>query len=108
HGEIAEASAWLEQLANREPNSLQTLDLRVRLLKAQKQAPLAETFIKKYLQSADADLEAAARLFEDAGQSAAAEETYRKWISLSADRRRLLEFANFLGRQNRVDEALDL
>src|SRR5207248_19478 len=107
HGEVGQAKGWLDMLAEREPDSLQTLELRVRLLKAMYQAPAAAKLVRNYLQKPNANIQAAGRLFEEISRADLAEETYRKWVGQTSEPNRWFVFAKFLGRNDRVDEALD-
>src|SRR5207253_1189029 len=94
--------------AGQESGSLMTLELQIRLLKAQNRIDDALVRLKEYVKKKDANLELAAGLFEELGQAGLAEENYRKWMSQARATNRGLVLAGFLGRQNRAGEALDL
>ncbi|HEV3082402.1 MAG TPA: tetratricopeptide repeat protein [Gemmataceae bacterium] len=108
HHDVAEAALWMQKLVAADPNTLQTVDLQVRVLKAQDKTNDALALLKKYADSKGANFAAAARLFEEIEQFPLAEQTYRKWVAENADPKRGLALAGFLGRRDRKDEALDL
>ena len=107
HQQLAEAENWSQALERRATGTF-ALEARVRLRRAQGRDAEALSLLRKYEQQPGADLRASARLLEEIGQTAAAEDTYRKLAGQATYREGELLLAEFLARQGRVDEAIDL
>jgi len=103
-----EAQSWLDKLEKLEPRSLRTLELKARLLKAKGRAGEAVPLLKSFGEANVDQVGYVARLLEELGQIPAAEQLYRKFAAQSRQPQAILVLAGFLGRQNRVAEALDL
>jgi tetratricopeptide (TPR) repeat protein len=112
HGQPDEVQVWLDKLANQkqEANSFRTTEIKARLFKAQDKSGAAVELLAKYAEGKDVDLRAAAGLLEDLKETEAAERMYRKYVAASRDKKpeSVLDLAQFLGRRQRVREALDL
>lgn len=102
----AAARTWLARLEKLEPQTWQTIRLSARVLHAEGKGPQAVPLVKKYAQRSDAQVEQAAALLEELGQTADAEELYRKHSAKPPTN--ALGYAQFLARQQRVAEALDV
>ncbi len=108
HDQADEARVWLEKLEKQDPRGPRTADLKIRVLKAQGQVKEALAFVKTYAQLPGVAPELVAALYEQLGEAAAAEETYRRFVAQAPRPESVLVLAQFLGRQNRVGEGLDL
>jgi tetratricopeptide (TPR) repeat protein len=114
-GDLAAAADWIARLEKSEPQAVRTVELKARLLQAQRQDLEAVSAVKQHLRDKPADLGPAAavldRLAQEPGARAVygteAEALYRRYVEDNQPGR-LLAFAEFLGRQGRVGEALDL
>jgi cellulose synthase operon protein C len=107
-GATDEAQSWFEKLEKLEPKAFRTIDLKARILKARGRAAEAVPLLEALAKEKGDLVGSAAKLLEDLGQVAAAEQLYRR---LAAERRQpqgVLVLAAFLGRQNRLAEAIDL
>jgi tetratricopeptide (TPR) repeat protein len=107
-GETDEAQSWLEKLEKLEPKTLRTIELKARILKAQGRAVQAVPLLEALVQGKDDQVVRVAKLLEDLGQVAAAERLYRRFASQKQQPQAILVLAGFLGRQNRLAEAIDL
>jgi tetratricopeptide (TPR) repeat protein len=107
-GDVAGAQTWLAKLESTEPESFRCQEIRARVLAAQGQAGEAAALLRTYAQGKDARLDLTAALLEELGQAAAAEEIYRKLAARSEKPESILVVAQYLGRQKRLPEALDL
>jgi len=103
-----EAQSWLDKLEKLEPRSLRTLGLKARLLKARGRADEAAALLGALVREKADQVGYVAKLLEELGQVAAAEKLYRQFASESLEPQAILVLAGFLGRQNRLAEALDL
>ena len=108
-GATDEAQSWLEKLEKLEPEAIRTLDLKARILKARGRAaeavPLLEALVRKRADQAGY----VAKLLEELGQVKEAERFYRVLASKKQQQpQTILILAGFLGRQNRLAEAIDL
>jgi tetratricopeptide (TPR) repeat protein len=112
HGELSSAKTWLGKLRATNPDAPATLALEAKLAMAEKDRPTAVAAARKLMPTGDLPLEqtgqllAVASLMEKLGFPKAADKLLDEYA------RRLpegaLSRAEFLGRQNRVAEALDL
>jgi tetratricopeptide (TPR) repeat protein len=107
HAQVDEAERTLAQLQTLEPNGWSTKEIQVRLLVATGKHADALALLNQ-ASSPDADLPALAALLEELGQSRAAEELCRRFVDHSKQPESILTLAQFLGRQKRFGEALDL
>ncbi len=101
-----DAASWLRQLVALAPDSLDTLDLQVAVLKQSKRNDDAADLVLKYAQSKDARLDLAARWLESLDRPADAERLFRAFADSSIVPGHKLELALFMGRQKRVKEGL--
>jgi Tfp pilus assembly protein PilF len=112
HGELLPAATWLEKLERRQPDAVATLALRARLAMARNDTAAAMAVARKLMPGdappgvLDAHLASVAPLIEDLGFAKAAETLFARWAEVSPQG--LIARADFLGRQQRTDEALDL
>jgi len=112
HGELDAAGTWLEKLGNLGPEAPATLALQARLALARNDRPTAIAAARKLLpgdvpsETQATQLGSIAQLMEELGFAKAAETAFAKWADVSPQG--LLARAEFLGRQYRADEALDL
>ena len=112
HGELSSATTWFGKLQAAAPDSPATLALEAKLAMAGNDRPTAVAAARKLMPAGDVPLEQLARLptiaklMEDLGFPKAADKlltSYAQRVPEGA-----LARAEFLGRQKRVDEALDL
>jgi len=112
HGEVSSAKTWMAKLKATSPESPTTLALEARLAMAEKDRPAAVAAARKLMPSGDVPLEqmgqlvAVAKLMEELGFPKASDKVLADYASRVADG--TLVRAEFLGRQHRVGEALDL
>jgi tetratricopeptide (TPR) repeat protein len=112
HGEIAAARPWLARLQKATPDAAITLALEAKLAIAENNRDLAKESARKLMPggvvsaSEPAQLAAVARLMEQLGFPKAADKVLAQFADMSADG--VVARAEFLGRQRRIDEALDL
>jgi tetratricopeptide (TPR) repeat protein len=106
HDQAEEATVWLNKLEKLDFGSPRTAELKVRTLKALGRVDEAVTFVKTYAQIQGVPVELVAALYETLGQGTPAEEMYRRYAAQSPQPESQLVLAEFLGRQNRVGEAL--
>jgi tetratricopeptide (TPR) repeat protein len=108
HGNVVEAGAWMDKMQKLDPDALETLEAAVRVKKAQQRAEEAADLLKKYLQTPAADLDFAAKLYEDIGKPAEAEPLHWRQVKQNPTPQKRLALARFLARQGHVDEGLGL
>lgn len=112
HGEESTARPWLARLQKMSPDSAITIALEAKLAIAQKDRKLAAEAARKLMPGGvvtgtqPAQLNAIARLMEQLGFPKAADKVLAQLAEASSDG--VVARADFLGRQGRVDEALDL
>jgi cellulose synthase operon protein C len=112
HGELSTAKTWLTKVRASAPDAPLTLSLESKLAMAENDRPAAVAAVKKLMPSGpvSADrvgqLAAIAKLLEDLGFPKAADKLLTEFASLSKEG--MAVRAEFLGRNNRPDEALDL
>lgn len=112
HGDVENARPWLKRLQSAAPGSPVALGLEARMAAATNDRKAAAEAARKLMPGPDmppnqaGQLPAIARLMEDIGFPKAADQVLAKFAGLSADG--VLARAEFLGRQKRIDEALDL
>src|SRR5262249_31908156 len=81
HAQAAEAQQYVDRLTQVAPHNFETIELRARVLHANAKTQEAVSFLKTYAQEKDAKPDFAARLLEQLGQLAEAEELYRKCLA---------------------------
>jgi tetratricopeptide (TPR) repeat protein len=112
HGELSSAKTWLGKLRAALPDAPATLALEAKLAIAENDRPTAVAAARKLMPAGDVPLEqmgqlrAVATLMEELGFPKAADKVLGDYAQRVADGP--LVRAEFLGRQRRVDEALDL
>jgi tetratricopeptide (TPR) repeat protein len=110
--ELHAAAHWVEELEKREPKELRPVLLRARLLHARKEGPRAVALLRAQAgDGADpARVLAVARLLDQLGYAAEAEPFYRAFADAQgrAKPASLVPLISYLGRQDRLREALDL
>ncbi|NBW96886.1 MAG: hypothetical protein EBR28_09190 [Planctomycetia bacterium] len=112
HGELSSARTWLGKLQAKLPDSPTTLALEAKLSIAENDRPKAVAAARKLMPTGDVPLEqvgqllAVAKLMEDLGFPKAADKLLGDYAQRVPDG--ALRRAEFLGRQHRVAEALDL
>ncbi|MFM8435197.1 MAG: tetratricopeptide repeat protein [Planctomycetia bacterium] len=112
HGELSSAKTWLGKLRATNPDAPATLALEAKLAIAEKDRPTAVAAAKKLMPSGDVPLEqvgqlrSVAKLMEELGFHKAADKVLTDYAQRVPDG--ALVRAEFLGRQHRVEEALDL
>lgn len=107
-GEVADARGWLTKLEKLEADSWRTVELQARVLHAENRVAEAAKVLQTHAARPGASLASVAAVLEQLGQAAAAEALYRQDAAQSFDPRSTLALAEFLGRQNRIEEALGL
>jgi tetratricopeptide (TPR) repeat protein len=107
-GETEDAEAWLGKLDKLEPTAFQTAELKARLLSKQGHGPEAAALLKGCAEKDAAQVGPAALVLDQLGQAGEAEKLYRQYVAQSKQPESILTLSQFLGRQNRLDEALDL
>jgi len=112
HGELDTARPWLARLARSTPGAAITLALEAKLAIAENNRDLAKEAARKLMPggvvsgSEPGQLSAVARLMEQLGFPKAADKVFAQFAETSTDG--VIARAEFLGRQKRVDEALEL
>ncbi len=112
HGELSSAKSLLGKLRTTNPDAPATLALEAKLAIAEKDRPTAVAAAKKLMPAGDLPLEqigqllAVAKLMEELGFPKAADKVLNDYAERLPEGALLR--AEFLGRQHRVDEALDL
>jgi tetratricopeptide (TPR) repeat protein len=107
-GALDEAQVWLGRLEKKDPNSFRTLELRTRLLGAQGRGTEAASLLEKHAQRKKDDVFRVASQLDQLGQARLAEEMYRQCLRETKSAEPTLALADFLGRQGRGPEAIDL
>jgi Tfp pilus assembly protein PilF len=108
HDRADEAGRWADKLLALRPQSAESYALKARVLHAQGDAAGAAAQVKAGVRLPDAGSRWAGHLFEDIGQPAEAEKSFREY---AADARRpegALILAQFLARRGNVAEAMAL
>ena len=112
HGEVSTARPWLTRLQKASPDSAITIALEAKLAIADKDRKLATEAARKLMPggivSGDqpAQLNAVATLMEQLGFPKAADKVFAQYADLAFEG--VVARAEFLGRQKRGDDALDL
>jgi tetratricopeptide (TPR) repeat protein len=108
HGDVDEARVWLGKLEQVQLVAPTTIEIKARVLAAQGRGADAVSLLKEYAGKAPDQVGGVARLLEEVGQAAAAEELYRTFVSQSKKPEDMLVLAQYYARQDRLNEALDL
>lgn len=112
HGELSTAETWLRRLEKSAPESAITVALSAKLAKARNDRKEAATIARRLMPAADvsaenaAQLKALAQLMEDLDFPKAADKILEQFAALTTDG--AVARIEFLGRQGRTEEALDL
>lgn len=112
HGELSSARTWLAKLRSLAPDAPVTLAMEAKLAMAEDDRPTAVAAARKLMPSGPVPLEQVeqlrdvARLMEDLGFPKAADKILGEYAGRSVDG--IVARAEFLGRQKRAAEALDL
>ncbi len=111
--ELDTAEHWLEELEKLEPNQLRPALLRARLLHARTDGPHAVALLQSRAAAGvePAHVLAVARLLDQLGYVAEAEPFYRAYADSPQGKAKpasLVPLIGYLGRQDRLKEALDL
>jgi tetratricopeptide (TPR) repeat protein len=112
HGELSNARTWLRRLAQMAPNTAVTLALEAKLALAESDRPRAVEFARQLMPGGvvpldnPAQLAAVGKLMEDLGFMKAADKVYEQYAALGGDG--VLARIEFLSRQGRTDEAMEL
>jgi tetratricopeptide (TPR) repeat protein len=112
HGELSTARTWLRRLAQMAPDAAVTLALEAKLALAENDRPRAVESARRLMpggvvpQDNPGQLAAVGKLMEDLGFTKAADKVYEQYAALSGDG--VLARIEFLGRQGRTDEAMEL
>lgn len=112
HGELSSARTWLTKLRSLAPDAPMTLAMEAKLAMAEDDRPTAVAAARKLMPSGPVPLEQVgqlrdvARLMEDLGFPKAADKILNEYAGRSVDG--IVARAEFLGRQKRAAEALDL
>jgi cellulose synthase operon protein C len=109
-GQVDEASTVLSSLGALEPSSFRTTELKARVLHLRDKDQDAVALVQKYLAQPGNEIAtaAAANLLERIGQAEAAEKLYRTLAARPNTPANMLALAQFLGRQGRIKDAIDL
>jgi tetratricopeptide (TPR) repeat protein len=108
HNEADQAGPWLDQLEKLDPSGLTTAQLKAQMLNAQGKTSDAVAVLTSFANRYNSQLLPVALNLEQLGQTAAAEDLLRRFIATSKTPEDVLKLAEFLGRHNRVPEALDI
>lgn len=112
HGELSTARTWLTKLRSLAPDAPVTLALEAKLAIAENDRPTAVAAARKLMPTGPVPLEQVpqlrevARLMEDLGFPKAADKVLGEFADRSVEG--IVARAEFLGRQQRTEEALDL
>jgi tetratricopeptide (TPR) repeat protein len=112
HGEIATAAPWFKRLQTVAPTAPVTLALEARMAVAENDRPRAAEVVARLMPGEEVtreqtgQLAALSRLFDELGLTKAADKVLEQWAGLAPEG--VIARADFLGRQNRGAEALDL
>jgi tetratricopeptide (TPR) repeat protein len=108
HGEVTAARDWLERLEKVEPASFRTAEIKARVLVQLSRQDEAVALLRAVARQDPVFIRHAARGLDELGQKADAEELYRQFARESKASAAALVLAEFLGRQNQLEEALSL
>ena len=105
-----EAALWMTKLEKREPDTLRSAELNIRILAGQQKLPDARVALQKEASKTDAPSGKLAQVAQAAGLLPEAEELWKKYVAANVEKspEAVLALAQFYGRNNRLQEALDL
>jgi len=105
HKDLAEADNLVTRLEKSQPDAIETVELRARVLAASDKEKARDLLLKQAAKP-NAPLLVIARLLEELGWAPTAEKLYALYAADSKKPEAPLELAVYYGRQNRTDEAL--
>jgi tetratricopeptide (TPR) repeat protein len=108
HNEPEEAKTWVVTLEKVQPKAWSTVELKARLLAAQKHGDDAAKLLAEYAAAKDAPHLAIAVVLEQIGQPDAAEAIYEKVVNASGKPETILILAGFKARTGKVEDALKI
>ncbi|HTU19783.1 MAG TPA: tetratricopeptide repeat protein [Gemmataceae bacterium] len=110
HEQPKEAEVWLRKLEKQQGDPFVVTEILARIAKAQGKGEEAVRLLERYAAGKDANRAAVAALLEELKETAAAERMYRAYVDVMHSKRpeSVLVLAQFLGRQQKIGEALDL
>jgi tetratricopeptide (TPR) repeat protein len=106
HSDLAEADKIVTDLEKLQPNAIQTVELRARVMAASGEITRARDILLQQAGKPNANVAGIARLLEELGAPAAAEPLYQRLIADSKKPETSLLLAEYYSRQNRIQEAL--
>jgi tetratricopeptide (TPR) repeat protein len=106
HSDLAQADKIVKTLEKLQPNAIQTIELRARVLAASGEITKARDLLLQQADKPNANVLGIARLLEELGAPVAAEPLYERLIVDPKKPETKLLLADFYGRQNRTQEAL--
>ena len=98
----------MQRLEKQDPDSLQTAELKARLLKAAGNGQEAIALLQTHAQKKDVPRLAVAGLLEELGEGSAAETLYRKHVEMSGRSDAVLLLGAHLGRRGQLKQALEV
>lgn len=109
-GQTMEAEAWMADLEKLDPSSLHTVFLKARLLKAEGRVAEAAKLLKRRAEGEEdpPTLRSVAALMDEIGCGNEAIALYRRYAEQVKASEAILPLAQCLGRQNQLEEALEL
>jgi tetratricopeptide (TPR) repeat protein len=105
---LREVRAYQADLEAVEPGTFRSLEVKARLLKREGKAAEVVPSLKKLAATDDTLVRPVAALLDQIDQTAAAGEMYEHYVAQSKDPQAVLVLAAFLGRHDRLSEALAL
>lgn len=112
HGEVSTAKTWMRRLEKSSPDSAITTALLAKVALAENDRKQAGDYARRLMPAGEitadkaSQLSAVGRLMEDLGFPKAAERVFEQYAAVSVAG--LVAQVEFLGREGRTDEALDL
>ncbi len=110
HEQPKEAEVWLGKLEKKQGDPLVVTEIRARLAEAQGNGKEAVRLLERLAADKNANLVRIAFLLEELKETAAAERMYRAYVETTQSEHpeNALVLAQFLSRQQKISEALDL
>ena len=108
HEEARGARPWLDAFEKAAPSSPQVVEFKARLALAEKRPEVASRLLVDYARSQPGSILSIALMLESLGRWDDAERLFREFASREKQPEAALPLASFLGRRNRMPEALDL
>jgi tetratricopeptide (TPR) repeat protein len=106
HSEAKEADKWVTLLEKSQPDTIQTVELRARVLAASGETSKASDILMKQAEKPNAPRAVIARLLEDVGAQLEADKILQRLVVDSRKPDARLALAEYYGRQNRTVDAL--